>query len=353
MSYTRRYHNTVTVSGSQSASYSYPASEHGGSGSVTIHYSETVPIDVNITLDTDPFDRSVDNAEKHVDQLTGAVAAMNTAQCASIHHSGKQISDSITNGFYKLVQSEITTQISENKSQIQSRFSLIMELAKDIAGKHTRMAADMNRLKKHYAEIFTGLDDDCKKRVLAIDKTAFMLSRARRQLINEPYLKAGPFSLHEMTDTSSFNNLSTIARLRNQVSKVINIMTFSAMKTQQCIRNIETFSKNVKVTANCVSCIPVIFTEQELLSEKNKKNFDSICSRLFPAADTVHDDVCRFVSGAHAETWKKLDVFEEKMIEQSFFSFAEKELESSSSADKQRIYEQIITMWKSNPIKTI
>ncbi|HUH44207.1 MAG TPA: hypothetical protein VLZ44_03465 [Treponemataceae bacterium] len=353
MSYTRSYHSSVTVSGSKSASYSYPASEHGGSGSVSIHYTETVPVNVNITVNTAPFDESVHIAERHVDQLTGAVTTMNAAQCASIHHSGKKISDSITNGFYRLIGSELTTQMSENKSQLESRLVLIIEIAKDIAGKHNRMEADMNRLKKLYAEIFTSLDEDCKKRVLAIDKPAFILSRARSKIINEPYLESGSFSLHEMSDTSSFNNLSTIARLRNQVSKVINVMTYSAMKTKECIRNIETYSKNVKAEKRCISCIPVVFTQQQNLSAESQKIFASECNQFVPAADLVRENVNRFAASAHAEDWIELDTFEEKMIEQSMYSLAQKELESSSSADKQRVYDQIIAMWKSNQIKTL
>lgn len=353
MSYTRSYNSSVTVSGAKSVSYSYPASEHGGSGSVTVQYSETVPINVNITLNTDPFDESVENAERHVDQLTSSVTAMNIAQCASIHHSGKKISDSVTNGFYRLISSELTTQISENKSQLESRFSLIMEIAKDIAGKHKRMEADMNRLKKHYVEIFSSLDEDCKKRVFAIDKPAFILSRARSKLINEPYFNSGSFSLHEMSDTTSFNNLSTIARLRNQVSKVINVMTYSAMKTRECIRNIETYSKSVKAGKHCISCIPVVFTQQQNLSADSQKIFASECSQFVPAADLVQQNVNRFAASAHAEAWIEFDSFEEKMIEQNFYSFAQKELESSSSSDKQRVYDQIIAMWKSNPIKTL
>ncbi|OQA64627.1 MAG: hypothetical protein BWY39_00096 [Spirochaetes bacterium ADurb.Bin269] len=353
MSYTRSYSRSVTVSGSKTASYSYPASEHGGNGSVTIHYTETVPINVNITLDTDPFDRSVENAENHVDQLTGAVVAMNSAQCASIHQSGKKISDSIANGFFRLINSELTTQLSENKSQLESRISLILELAKDITSKHTRMAADMNRLKKHYADVFNGLDEDCKKRVLAIDKPSFILSRARSKLINEPYLKYGAFSLHETADTTSFNNLSTIARLRNQVSKVINVMTYSAMKTQQCMKNIEAFSKNVNAGKDCVLFLPVVFTQQKNLSEGDQKFFSSECSILDSAADIVKQNVNGFVTSVHAETWKNFDDFEGKMIEQSFYSIADNELETSSSADKQRVYDQIIAMWKSNPIKTL
>ena len=43
MSYSKTYSGSVPFSGSVSYNYSYPASEHGGSGSGVAHYSGSVP----------------------------------------------------------------------------------------------------------------------------------------------------------------------------------------------------------------------------------------------------------------------------------------------------------------------
>ena len=55
MSYTRTY--SRTVSGSRTVSVSYPASEHGGSRSVTVNID--VPVNINLSVDTRQFDYSV------------------------------------------------------------------------------------------------------------------------------------------------------------------------------------------------------------------------------------------------------------------------------------------------------
>ena len=120
---------------SKTVSYSYPASEHGGSGSKTVYFQETVPVNINIHVDTTPFDQSVAIANATVDTLTGAVVSMNSSQCSAIHESGEKISNALTEGFYKLIGSELTTQISENKSVLQSKIALVIELSKDIANK--------------------------------------------------------------------------------------------------------------------------------------------------------------------------------------------------------------------------
>lgn len=66
MSYSRSYHETITVHGSESKTVSYPKSESGGSMTVTVHYTEHVPVDIDIHVDTNPFDRSVGRANKNV-----------------------------------------------------------------------------------------------------------------------------------------------------------------------------------------------------------------------------------------------------------------------------------------------
>jgi hypothetical protein len=62
MSYTRRYHEVVT----KTVSVSYPASQNGGSTSVTV----SVPVDVNIHVDTLPFDSSINSCNNTVNTLT-------------------------------------------------------------------------------------------------------------------------------------------------------------------------------------------------------------------------------------------------------------------------------------------
>ena len=84
MSYSRKFSKTIAVPYSGSKSYSYPASEHGGT--VTIHYSGTAyeEVEVDIHVDTAPFESSVSNCNSNVNTLTASVGAMNLAQCAAI-----------------------------------------------------------------------------------------------------------------------------------------------------------------------------------------------------------------------------------------------------------------------------
>ena len=80
MSYTQTFSSAINVSGS--VTVHYPASEHGGS--TTAYYEQTVPVNMNVTVNTNPFEQSVQNANLSVDGLTASVTAMNAANCTAI-----------------------------------------------------------------------------------------------------------------------------------------------------------------------------------------------------------------------------------------------------------------------------
>ena len=82
MSYTESFSRSIAVHYSGTVTVNYPASEHGGS--TTASYSGTAyeQVDVDIHVDTAPFDASVANCNNHVNGLTASVGAMNTANAS-------------------------------------------------------------------------------------------------------------------------------------------------------------------------------------------------------------------------------------------------------------------------------
>ena len=132
MSYTRTFTSSVSVSGS--VRVSYPASEHGGT--TTAHYHQTVPITINLHVDTDAFDTSINGTNVQIDLLTGAVVAMNAAQVKAISDASKQVSQHIVDGFFHHINSSLTMQMAGNKSVIQGKFALLYNFAKDMVQMH-------------------------------------------------------------------------------------------------------------------------------------------------------------------------------------------------------------------------
>lgn len=169
MSYTRTISRTVYVN--YSGSVSYPASQHGG----TVSYSGTATetVHVNVHVDTEPFDDAVDNVNAHVNVLTGAVAATHAAQVESIRENSRRIGDTIVQGFFKTVRSDISQQMAALQSQIDSLLVHLRELSLRCTGKMKTMQTDYTRICAHYSKIFEDLNGELDSRVHAIDSPVF------------------------------------------------------------------------------------------------------------------------------------------------------------------------------------
>ena len=170
MSYRRSYSQRIAIH--YSGSVSYPASQSGGSAS----YSGTVyeDINVNIDVDTEPFDRSVANCNSNVNLLTGAVVATEVAQVASIGENAKKVAGTIIQGFFKTIHSEISQQIGELSEDIDAHLTHLHELAKSLVAKQKQMETDYNRLAGHYLKIFNDYNKELENRIFELNKPAFV-----------------------------------------------------------------------------------------------------------------------------------------------------------------------------------
>lgn len=173
MSYTRSYSRTIRVH--YSGSVSYPASQNGGTKSYSGYVDETVNIDVNV--DTSPFDSSVDRTKRSADLLTGAVVATETAQVKSIYDNSRKVGNTIISGFFKVVKSELTQQIAELDAQLNATLLHLNQLAARCRSKQEQMGVDYNRLTERYSKIFNELNQELENRIYALDEKVFGLRK--------------------------------------------------------------------------------------------------------------------------------------------------------------------------------
>lgn len=171
MSYTRSYREVV--SGSRTVSVSYPASEHGGSTSVTVDVD--IPVNISVNVDTRHFDRSVTHCEHGVSALTGAVAATGAAQVAAVTAGAHKVADTILNGFFKLIRSELTQQIAENRARCEALFLKLNDMKSACLSRKAQMEKDFARIAGRYTMLFQDFDRELAHRVRAIDEVSFAI----------------------------------------------------------------------------------------------------------------------------------------------------------------------------------
>ncbi|MBO4612987.1 MAG: hypothetical protein J5671_07460 [Bacteroidaceae bacterium] len=169
MSYTRTVSKPITLYYSRTVSY--PASQNGGTINVSGSVTETV--NVNVHVDTTPFDSSVSGCNQQVNILTGAVAATEAAQVASVDANSKRVASTIINGFFKTIGSEISQQINELTNEVESLAMHLVELTKRCLEKQNQMGVDYQRICQRYIKVFDTLNTELKNRIHEIDQPVF------------------------------------------------------------------------------------------------------------------------------------------------------------------------------------
>jgi len=177
MSYSKSFRKTISVPYSGSITIHYPASQNGGSK--TIDYSGTAyeDVEVDIHVDTTPFDSSVASCNTHVNGLTASVGAMNAAQCASIAKNAEKVSKSIIDGFFHTVRTDLSTQKAELEQAVEARLILLRQQAATLQEKQKKMAEDYARTTARYQKIFTDLNNELSIRIHEIDQPVFNVAK--------------------------------------------------------------------------------------------------------------------------------------------------------------------------------
>lgn len=175
MSYSQRFTKRIAIPYSGSETVSYPPSEHGGTR--TVYYSGTAyeDVEVDIEVNTVPFDSSVDKCNRQVTGLTASVGAMNTAQCLAISKNADKVSKTIVDGFFHTVRTDLSTQKAELEQTIESRLILLRQQAASLQEKQKAMGDDYARTTARYQKIFDDLNNELSVRVHQIDQPIFSL----------------------------------------------------------------------------------------------------------------------------------------------------------------------------------
>ncbi len=177
MSYSKTYTGSVHYSETEYYSHSYPASESGGTVSGSVHYSGEVPVSVNLYVDTDPFDSSVTDCSCSVRKLNGAVIAMNSAQVASIAKSANEVSSHVVTGFFNMISNELSQNIAALAAKFKTVFELLTSKSSTLEKQQLVMQDDYSRVSTRYDKIFQNLDEELEKRVIALDRNVFEISK--------------------------------------------------------------------------------------------------------------------------------------------------------------------------------
>jgi hypothetical protein len=358
MSYNQPYTIEVPFSGSRSVSY--PKSESGGT--MNVSFSGTVPAQIVIQVDTNPFDGSVSRVNGHVDALTGAVVAMNTAQVAAINKSAGDVSKAVVEGFFGTIKAELSQQLQALDSAIKASFGLIQEQGKAVSQKKEQMETDFNRISSRYVALFGDLDAECYKRIYELDKPAFQLSgNIQKKLINETTGSEGAKNFIIMGEEASSKMMLFTSSLLRKVRELIRTLGAYISQETRMTRLVDSLLADEEIGEKSALLLPVIFTESDVLEgpgadyaghEHAEHEYASFLpDALAPEKrSTIGEAVNAYCRNDAVSRWKEPDEEDRELLDREFrllveAEFAEAPGESAGGVDRRRVYERLMGLW--------
>ena len=339
MSYSKTYNGSVAYSGSVSYTYSYPASEHGGSGSGTAHYSGQVPVSVNLYVDTDPFDSSVADCSHSVRTLNGAVVAMNSSQVASIAKSANEVSSHIISGFFNMIGSELSQNMVALAAKFKAVFELLTTKSSTLEKQQVVMQDDYSRISDRYNKIFQNLDEELEKRVIALDKNVFEISKRVQgeQLHSETSKKVTQFLIGVNEDEIVQQQL-IIANAKSRVLQAMDGLAQNVVQKTAYSKKVNSIVSEKNCSCVQVNYLPVIYTES---SNLNSDMIDCNCfsnHKSSASVQKINETVKSYFSSSRSSI---ISENETKQINDAFKLIAEKEFQSLTDEKSRRVYEML------------
>jgi hypothetical protein len=344
MSYSRSYHEDITVSGSVTESVSYPASERGGSTTVTVYYTENVPVDININVDTNPFEAGVASCNNSVNLLTGAVVSSEAAQIASINSNAKKVGSTIVEGFFKTIRSEISQQIMELAQKMDSHLMHLNELAKSCASKQKQMETDYNRISGRYLKIFADLNSELSNRIYELNKPAFVFKtnsdkHAIRSSGNDLVSTVAVFG----REGSELQAKISTSIIKNQALDSISQVNLFLRKKKKTENTINQSMLNESVAASQFS--PICFVETQ--SEKGQVGKNIYQSNFLPK---IPDN--KVTTNFQSQNWNAISKESKNKIQHYFNSEVNNAYTTNSQHDN-RVKEMLVKIFNLNSIKVV
>jgi len=135
------------------------------------------------TVDTTPMAQSVDSASRRLNNVTGAVTAMQAAVIACEIEASNKICRNVDIGFFELTKSQISQKAVVAENEMESKKITLLQLLKALDGIKRQMENDFHMITKRYAKLFGSLNKALENRIKELDRPATQLADIRKKMV--------------------------------------------------------------------------------------------------------------------------------------------------------------------------
>lgn len=339
MSYSRTYHETVSGSKTVTVHYDYPASENGGTGSETVTVDIDIPVTIDIDVDTIPFDRSISFANKQVTLLTGSVVATEAAQIAAKVKSSVAISDTIIDGFFGLIKSEINQQLTEIKPRVEALLVEMLQHRESCVLKKKQLENDFARISERYSKIFLDLDKELRNRILLLNQSAVGIHGAITTHVNRSFsdISSGISTIFNK-EGNCLQSMIFASNLKSRAFSLINSAKNYLFSEKNLSVQLKQILSPVEIKAVVTRQVPLLYFE--IKNQSNGNDVEIISAEQIHSLKNNKSKLKEIFSNSQRK-WVTLDSKNREFIN----TFLKLELSKDNHKINPRVAEQIMQLW--------
>lgn len=213
-------------------------------------------------VDTSPMASTMSGVSTHVTETTVAVAAMQAAVIAAEQDAANMLCADIDNGFYCLMQSQLSMKKTEYIATLRTRFLSLRELGKDLCSKQERMELDVARIQREYYKLFHSIDMSLDKQIQELDADAYKVADQRERLITLRHLKDVSEALTYARDISSVTRSALTAKMKRRTQRTLETVNENVRQNQVYRDRMQTMLSSTPVETAAQECIPVVYAQE-------------------------------------------------------------------------------------------
>jgi transcription initiation factor IIE alpha subunit len=209
----------------------------------------------------------------HVDVLTGSVVATEAAHVREKAESANRVADCVSEGFFKLIRSEISQQTTALKNRVDSGLLKLNDLKAACLRVQKTMQLDYSRITERYSKIFEELDRETKKRVSSIDSAAISV----RSQVSEQPARVICSLCTEATVSAAENSTAqikvTAGAIRSQVHRLLQNATAYLAQERRLTRDVQLMLVDSGSSEAGMTYLPVLYLEADSQSGAFRRSF--------------------------------------------------------------------------------
>lgn len=243
----------------------------------------------------------------------------------------------------------IGSELSQNMAALAAKFKAVFELlttkSSILEKQQLVMQDDYSRISDRYNKIFQNLDEELEKRVVALDKNVFEISKRVQgeQLHSETSKKVTQFLIGVNEDEIVQQQL-IIANAKARVLQAMDGLAQNVVQENAYSNKVNSIVTEKNCTSGEENYIPVIYTESSSLNS-DMVDYNCVSNPEFSdSIQKINETVKSYFVSNYSNTNTE---YEKKQINEAFSLIAEREFQNLTDEKSRRVYE-VLTKLREN-----